>query len=421
MSLSSVRQRCPGTLLSVLALIEPAMPTGWRRVRLAATVVRLVGVYAVAGLQPGFALPPVQTAGGPHAASKQTATPDPAQLYARSLTAESQYSYSGHRTTIYWRTGRTLRVFIRHLSPSRRRIDYLSPDSTRGRVLVSDGRDEWQYSAVKGLLRHYRLPSKGADRALATETYRQLKANYILKTLPGTCSFANRKAYVLVVTREKDHTPARRLWIDADTGLVLKREDYSEKGLLNLTIAFSDINYHPGLTPASFQLPGMKEGSPGVRVEDAQPAPEERIPVRAGAALLGGKALAPERLEGYRLTGAAVVRSRTGIPVLHLRYSDGLVLISVFEFVRQHTTLPTVVPSSMSPITIRGRTAHETRHAALATLNFDTPVLNITVMGEVAPARLYQIATVLDPRAARVAPPVPIPAAKPPAVRHIFR
>ena len=321
--------------------------------------------------------------------------PTAAALYPMSLNADDAFSYRGRQITTYWRTGRAEAVIISHRSPHLRRIDYLAPDAERGRSVVTDGAQEWQYDPRNHQLLHRRLTTDADAVADAAENYDLLRTNYVLQVTPQVTTYADRKAFVLMITRKTDRTTARKLWIDAGTGLVLKRENYREDGKLAVTVAFSDINFHAPLPSSLFDLSALAK-RPGVhRIEQAASS-ETALPQAAARAQLAGAAIAPASLNGYRLVSAALT-SNGNTPLLHLRYSDGLNLVSLFEQKRAHTRRPTRVPPTMRPTRIGTRAGHVTHRASLTALNWDTPSLNLTLMGEIAEPSLLALALAADP------------------------
>ena len=102
---------------------------------------------------------------------------------------------------------------------------------------------------------------------------------------------------------------AGRFWLDADSGLVLRREVYDERGARLRSSAFVDLSVDP---PA-----------PQVQaVAQEAPAPEPALPDAAWApprSLPGGMQLFDVRL-----------RAHGRGEVLHLAYSDGLSTLSLF-------------------------------------------------------------------------------------------
>lgn len=298
-------------------------------------------------------------------------------LFVRVLRSDG-FAYKGRQVTTDWRTGAAVDVEVFHAPSDRQRLQYLNPESRRGRLLVSDGHQEWQFDPHTRTLRHRRLSPGALDDDDYLLSYTLLRANYVLAVDPRPRVWADRRCYLVSVKRPGRLTLARRFWVDAGSGLILKRENYGQGGRLAVTVAFADIAYHPRLTPALFDLGGMAR-TPGVRKTELPSPWEARVALGAVRGQLGGLASAPPFLAGYRLVGATRTAVR-GRPLLHLRYSDGLNLVSLFEQRRAQTRRPTAVAGR--PLLLGSVPAHVLRRGALLSLNWDTPALNITLMGE---------------------------------------
>lgn len=315
--------------------------------------------------------------------------PDAAQLFARSLDADARFSYRGRQITTYWRPGRAIAVIVSHLPPNLRRLDYLAPDRRRGGSLVTSGREERQFNPRRKQLIHRVLAPAAEAATDALESYDLLRANYILAVIPERRTWADRKVFVVTITRKANRALARRLWMDAATGLVLKREIYREDGKLAVTVAFSDINYHPHLTRAIFDLTPLAR-RPGVRVIEEQAEAETPLALTALGSQLGGAALHPSALDGYRLVSAART-TVDGKPVLHLRYSDGLNLVSLFEQRRTHMSQPTRRPRGSRLVHIGALRAYVSRQHSQTALNWDVDNVNATLMSEIGTAALVKL------------------------------
>ncbi len=320
--------------------------------------------------------------------------PTAAALYQRSLQADDLFSYRGRQVTTYWRTGHTVAVMVSHRAPGLRRIDYLAPDAQRGRSLVTDERQEWQFDPRSRRLLH-RLRAANADAVEdAAQSYDLLRTNYILQVLPQTKTIAERKAYVVTMTRKANRTQARKLWIDAATGLVLKRENYREDGKLVLTVADTDLNFRAPLPRSLFDLSPLARRA-GVHLVEEKASGERALSLTSVRGQWGGTAVVPPSLAGYRLVSAGL--STDGAkPMLHLRYSDGLNLVSLFELPRTQTKKPTRVPASMRPVQIGRSAGHVSHRASLTAFNWDKGALNLTLMGEVAEPALQMLAAAAE-------------------------
>jgi outer membrane lipoprotein-sorting protein len=320
--------------------------------------------------------------------------PTAAALYQRSLHADDLFSYRGRQVTTYWRTGHTVAVLVAHRAPSQRRIDYLAPDAQRGRSLVTDEHQEWQFDPRSSRLLH-RLRAANADAVEdAAQSYDLLRTNYILQVLPQTKTVADRKAYLVTMTRRTNHALARKLWIDASTGLVLKRENYREDGKLVLTVAYTDLSFRAPLPRSLFDLAPLAHRA-GVHLVEEKAAEEKSLPLNAVRGQWGGTVIVPPSLAGYRLVSAGL-SSDGAKPMLHLRYSDGLNLVSLFELPRTQTKKPTRVPASMRPVQIGRSAGHVSHRASLTAFNWDKGGLNLTLMGEIAEPALQALAVAAE-------------------------
>lgn len=322
-----------------------------------------------------------------HPAPKHAPVVPTAEAIFVSVLHSEEYAYKGRQVTTSWRSGTASEVEVFHKPAELRRLQYLNPVTRRGRLLVSDGRQEWQYDPHSHTLSHRRL-SPGALDDDDYLSYSLLRANYVLSVDPKPHRLADRAVWLVTIKRPGRLTLARRLWVDTGSGLILKREHYGEDGRLAVTVAFTDIAYHLNLSPALFNL-GELGRRKGVKVVELPSPWEAPVALAAASRQLLGKARAWPQLVGYRLIGATktVVSGR---PLLHLRYSDGLNLVSMFEQSRTQTRRPTSVPGRL--IKLGATPAHLMQHGALTTFNWDTEALNITLMGEGNQAALRKLA-----------------------------
>lgn len=309
-------------------------------------------------------------------------------LFVKVLRADDLYAYKGRQVTTYWRTGQSVETLVFHHPPDGRRIYYLNPEAEHGRLLVSDGRTQWEYDPRRKELRQRPL-SPGALENDDLLSYTLLRANYLLNVQPHPRIWADRKAYLVTIKRPQGQTLARRFWIDSGSGLILKREIYREDGKLAVTEAFSDITFHPKLPPEIFSLANLAK-TPGVHILRPPISAEMPLGLNSLTAQLAGKAYAPANLAGYRLVGASTTVVG-GKPLLHLRYSDGLNLVSLFEQRRTQARRPTVV-KGMRPTKIGRVAGHISHRSSLTTLNWDTSTLNVTLMGEMGLQTLRTLA-----------------------------
>lgn len=333
----------------------------------------------------------VQSIASPTTQSAAAPAIDPAAqaLYLKTTSADSRLSYRGRLNTTYWRTGRVTSVIVRHMAPSSLRIDYVEPDSVRGRAVVVIADTEWTYNPSRLSLTHRPYVPHSSE---SSASLKLLQRNYILKVLPQTDTYIHRTTSILEVLRRSNRTMARKLWIDNDTGLALKREVLSEDGKLTVTIAYSDITFHPQLTAANFDLSYVAKVKGWQQVDETKTA---KVSVPAAQAMPLAGVTYPLEAAGYKLVGSSI-RQINERQTEELHYSDGLELLSLFEQTRGRANKPTRVPSGMAPVTINRKTAHFIRRSSLETLIWDSGPLRLTLVGEANHDRMLAFATAVD-------------------------
>lgn len=338
----------------------------------------------------GFALSAAGSAAGPSNASAKLSYPSAEQVYTLAQGAKRRYAYRGRVNTTYWRTGSVSSVIVSSLPPDRLRIDYVEPDSVRGSTVVKTSTDEWTWSPVRQVLSHRKISIRPTA---VSSSLNLLKRNYLLSVSHTLQVWADRKSYELQIIRRSNNTVARRLWVDQVTGLVLKRETFGEDGKLGTTIAYADIDFHPNITAASFDLTALERRSGVRKVEDRTVV---AVGIDRGAQINAlNHAVYPKEAGGYKFVSAST--ELIGLrPTVHLRYTDGLDLLSLFEQTRSVATRPTTVPTAMSPAQVDGKPAHYIRRASLATLIWDSGPLRLTVLGEPNKQKLLGFATAID-------------------------
>ena len=307
-----------------------------------------------------------------------TSYDDGARLYRDSLSADANCRYAARLSNTYWKTGRSFSARIVHDGSGIRSIEYLAPQAFRGRWIFETGANEWLIDTKRHIIERRPVSQPNPHQLVIVPPL--LKKNYVITVDKRPTEAAERPAVLLVIRRREDGKIVRRLWVDKCTDIVLKKEIYGDRGSLLISSAISDVSFHPEfvnkvvlnlfLNNRKFQHTIQRDTKQkAVHVLDLREA-------------LGGNADSPKVIQSFRLTGANMI----GIGaqgVLHLRYTDGLNVISVFEKRKYSISEPTRVPESMRPIKVANIDAHIIRKASLITLNWDVRLLNITVIGEV--------------------------------------
>lgn len=142
-----------------------------------------------------------------------------------------------------------------------------------------------------------------------------LGRNYTVHPGPDGASVGGRPARVVEV-RRTDGSVAARFWIDRSENLLLRREIFDTSGHLVQASAFVSVEMHDGAiaSPATEQRPPW-----GDRLRGPDITRLRRAGWTIPASLPGGLSLYDARRGGT-----------ASEPVLHLGYSDGLSVVSLF-------------------------------------------------------------------------------------------
>ncbi|RKS71876.1 sigma-E factor negative regulatory protein RseB [Actinomadura pelletieri DSM 43383] len=178
--------------------------------------------------------------------------------------------------------------------------------------------------------------------AIAQAPLDLLTRNYSV-THAADAQVCDRRARVVEARRE-DGSPAGRFWVDAETGLMLRRELIDATGRRVVAAGFSEISYTvPAREPAPYGLDTPRGAPHGVpRGGTARLPGLAETTSTAGGATVWDDRLDRAELAGLRDRGWPVPQNLPGRFSLHdarrdsvggtvqLRYSDGLAAVSVF-------------------------------------------------------------------------------------------
>jgi len=173
-----------------------------------------------------------------------------------------------------------------------------------------------------------------------------LKHNYGVRRI-GREDVAGRSAEILEFHPEDEALPVQAFWIDRETGLILQRHAYLKDGSWDYRSHFIRLDLPAELSPDRFK-PSLPEEISLVKkpLEPTFFSPEE-IAARFGAALD-----VPESLpQGFHFESGGV-RTLNGAAVAHLRYTDGINVVSVFQ---STGTTPFKAPAQAERLKIGGQ------------------------------------------------------------------
>lgn len=267
--------------------------------------------------------------------------------------------------------------------PNLSRWEFMGPDGHLQRVVVSDGQRErvriaGRRKALVGDATKSRAKVMSPDRERLL-----LISNYASTSLPEE-KVAGRPVWVLQLTPVIEGKPEQRFWVDQETGVVLEVKRTLPRGGFAVESVFTQFDPDPTMQDALF------ETAPG-----AAGAQQDRVLAPAFMTLddlrrvkTGTFHVPPELPEGFFFESADAF-DVSGRPVLHVRYTDGLAVLSLFRTDRPvHLT-----PRGEAPLTDAsgGEIPSLRLNAETRSLNWKKGGAYYTLVGDLSQALLSRI------------------------------
>jgi negative regulator of sigma E activity len=255
------------------------------------------------------------------------APPNADELVRAAAEAPRHVSYVGEVQSTRWGASQALATIVRieHKSPDDTRRTYLAPQSVYGEYTVTRGPKTFDFDVHDETVAT--IENLASDNAVAYNNNIALVfANYTAVEGPQEAVAGRTAQTVSLINR---HTGERvmRLWIDAQTKIVLAKELYHADGSLATRMRFDEIRYTGDIPDGIFatDVPAGFHTLPGRRY--AQPSTDIGAAVHnAGFTPVGPRYLP----EGFSIISADTSEIK-GVKSLHLLYSDGLRNLSLFE------------------------------------------------------------------------------------------
>lgn len=230
--------------------------------------------------------------------------------------APPKTAFHGRKVVLTWfgDKSRARDVRVSHLPPDRWRHDTLGPDGSVVRTALRDGEREWVFDPAAHTVYARDLRAAARDGLSAGELRTLLKENFDVKEL-GAETYLGIRAVGVELAPHGPSKARRALWVDPETGVVLRRRLTNHKGAFVRESHFLDIAYEaPPKDLFAFDLPK------GWELRRRDDVPETRA----------GEVPPPRAIPlGYRLDAARVIHV-SGTPVRHYRYTNGLGILSLF-------------------------------------------------------------------------------------------
>lgn len=280
------------------------------------------------------AIPALLVAG----AAAQTAPPPvpSAEAILRTmLAAPALIDYEGTKviSTVRGARAETVTILEAYKRLGRLRLEFLSPESVSGRLIVDDGLSAWQYEPSLHLV--VRGPSfvQGAARP---ERAAEIVRSYRPEVL-GREAVIGRETVVLGLAAGAGGS-SRRLWIDEATGVALRTEERDAQGEIVYVSYFSRISYSLNLPPALFRF----RQPAGAKVLDFFISGR---PVASLAVLreqVGGRQPLPARLLDRFTFREGRVAEHGAFMASTATYTDGVSVVTVYQTPTSRMAFPNV-------------------------------------------------------------------------------
>ncbi|MDQ2664108.1 MAG: hypothetical protein M3Y18_08775, partial [Candidatus Eremiobacteraeota bacterium] len=252
-------------------------------------------------------------------ASAAQGNPQPEQLLRAAVNAPNHVSFVGQVQTISYGQSRSEAAVYRieHGAPEATRRWYIAPQSLYGDSVVSRGSTIYDID-----VKHNRvIVSKDDaidDQVALDDNFGLLLHNYRAVMSPND-SVAGRVARTVLLINKYTGQAALRIWIDAETNLVLQKEQYAGNGAITSSMRFEAVRFVAALPHQVFQIPT----SGYERVQGANhgtPSSDLGGVVRTA----GFAARFPRTIPHGFVPVTGNVTAIRGVRSLHLLYSDGV-------------------------------------------------------------------------------------------------
>jgi outer membrane lipoprotein-sorting protein len=304
----------------------------------------------------------------------------PARILQMALEAPRVIDYEGTKVITVLRGGRTETITVAesHKRPDAMRLEYLSPETLAGRLIVDNGTVTWHYEPRLNMA--FEGPPLGGQ--FQNRDLTVLLRNYRVSAL-GVEDVIGRQAYVIALDPINQGV-RRQVWVDRSTGVVLRSEERDPSRGVMLSAYFARVSFSLNLPEASFQF----RQPAGARVFKMFTTGAGSMSPAALQARVRFPVLIPPVLpEGYTFRGGALSRFGS-LESVHLRYSNGGNLISFFEAPAGSIGWP----RAGQPVTVDGGPARLVDLGYLRVLIWEQRGLRVTAVGTVSTEILATVA-----------------------------
>ncbi len=216
---------------------------------------------------------------------------------------------------------------IIHGTGNRSRVEVLAPARDAGRLIVNNGRVEWEHRPRANTVQERKMCPLAELQQVKLEQLELVKRT-LHALFEGIDAVAGRKCNIIALRPPDGKVTRKRVWIDADTDVELKWERYDLSGKRTASWTVTKIDYNADIPAKTFSFRPPR-GSKLWRMPAAV-----GMPLAVAEKKVGFRALVPKYLpRGYAFNRkhVGVSKQRGGKTALWMRFVNGVDSFSVFQ------------------------------------------------------------------------------------------
>jgi outer membrane lipoprotein-sorting protein len=345
-------------------------------------------------------------------------------LLQKMVQADNSLDFEGRLTLMLQSQmgNQAFEIYVTRKAPDKRRIEIISPSELYGTGFIINGNENMPIRPGNNPRFLPPPPFLQPDQMEDAQIHniQILLKNYKVRALDGG-SVAGRSTYLIEIDPKNINRPSSKIWIDKEKSITLKTEQYNAKKMLQRVVAYSTINFEPVINNTIFQMPRKFWD---IRRPFRQSDREEIWNYAQGKPDLDKirdkihfEITLPDRVSGgFALHSINIVKIGRE-PNIHLKYTDGLTILSVFqspsnEMGKRRNEPPPPPPSKQQPppspkdrnekISINGVKCEVLSRSPVLIFRWQNKGIYFTIIGELQKKEMINIAGSFIPKEAHI-------------------